>query len=198
MRAKHIFTKPLLKQPQVMVRLRWLRQNKRGRAMTDLEASANSSFPDLSRIKAVIVDDLAFGREVARSLLVAAGVQNIWVASDVHEGWHLVCNQHPHLLILDWQMQGMPGLKLLEMVRQSPSSPNPFMPVLMLTAYREQQRVLEALGAGTTSYLVKPFTPREFYLKLKFCIEDKRSFEKQGSYFGPKRAGVGRSIHVLD
>ncbi len=166
--------------------------------MTDLDTSANSHFPDLSRLKAVIVDDLAFGREVARSLLVAAGVQNIWMATGVHEGWHLVCAQHPHLLILDWQMEGLPGLKLLEMVRGSSKSPNPFMPVLMLTAYREQHRVLEALGAGTTSYLIKPFTPREFYLKLKFCLEDKRSFEQQGSYFGPKRAAGGRGVHIVD
>ena len=153
--------------------------------MQNQSDAAAKSFPDLSRLKVVIVDDLAFGREVARSLLVAAGVHNIAAAVSVEEGWKLVRNFHPDLLIADWQMEDAPGITLLRLVRESPDSPNRFMPVLMLTAYREQNRVLEAMGAGTTSYLVKPFTPRDFYTKLRFCVEDRRDFVQKTGCFGP-------------
>lgn len=128
-------------------------------------------FPDMSNLKVVVVDDLAFSRNIARSLLMAADVRQVEMAASVEHGWRLIREECPDLLILDWELAEQSGLDLLRTIRTSPDCPNPLMSVLMLTAYREEHRVRQAISAGTTSYLTKPFSPRDFILKVKQCVE---------------------------
>jgi CheY-like chemotaxis protein len=156
-------------------------------------------FPDLSHASVVVVDDMAFGRTLVRSLLSAASVRKVEVAQSVTEGWSLIHRMRPDLLILDWQLAGPPGLELLRMVRHAPDSPNPYLAVLMLTAYREEGRVREAVQAGITSYLTKPFSPNDFLTKVKFCVEDRRPFARSSERFGPALEGPAPSnIHELE
>ena len=131
----------------------------------------NLQFPDLTTLKVVIVDDLAFSRNIVRSLLIAADVRQIEMASSVEAGWRLICEDCPDLLVLDWELAEQSGIDLLRLIRTSPESPNPSLSVLMLTAYREEHRVRQAISAGISSYLTKPFTPRDFILKVKQCVE---------------------------
>ena len=45
--------------------------------------------------------------------------------------------------------------------------------------FREEHRVREAISAGITSYLTKPFSPRDFILKVKQCVERQASLAAQ-------------------
>jgi len=119
----------------------------------------------------MVVDDLSFNRTLTRSLLVAADVPHIATAPDVESAWRLVRDFKPDLAVLDWALGDKSGLDLLRRIRTSPDSPDQDLPVLMLTAYREEQRVLEAIAAGTTSYLTKPYTPYGFLVKIRFCLD---------------------------
>ena len=157
-----------------------------------------STFPDLSYLTIGIIDDLAFSRTMMRSVLVAAGANRVEVASDSTEGWQMICSSRPHLLVLDWQLKTGSGLDLLRQIRLAAESPNRFMAVLMVTSFREEHRVQEALGSGVTAYLAKPFSPNELILRVKFCVEDRRDFVHGPQYLGPaiKSFGTDDSVEV--
>jgi two-component system, chemotaxis family, chemotaxis protein CheY len=160
--------------------------------------SLSPRLPDLSNLTAIAVDDLAFGRAMVQSLLKAAGVGKVEVAATAQEAKSLIRSVRPGLLILDWQLEGETGLDLLHWVRRSPESPNEFLSVLMLTAYREEHRVREAIAAGVTNYLTKPCNARDFLNKVKFCVEDRRSFTRRPDYFGPDLGPTASQSLELD
>jgi CheY-like chemotaxis protein len=90
------------------------------------------------------------------------------------------------------------GIELLKMIRRSPNSPNPFLPVMMVTAFSEEQRVYSALREGATCYLKKPISAASFYQKFMFCLEDRREFEQTENYFGPELGALDFEDVVFD
>lgn len=140
--------------------------------------AAEGRFPDLSALRVLVVDDMGFCRTLVRNLLLAAGVDDIEVAPGVNEAWRLICETPPDLLILDWELAEQSGIDLLQMIRSSPESPDPAISILMLTAYREEHRVRQAISAGITSYLTKPFTAGDFIHKVEFCVESRRRHDR--------------------
>ena len=70
------------------------------------------------------------------------------------------------LLLLDWDMPPPDGLAVLKIVR----SQGHRMPIIMVTAEASKQRVLEAIQAGASDYLIKPFEPAALREKVtKYC-----------------------------
>lgn len=72
------------------------------------------------------------------------------------------------LVILDWDMAGMTGLKLLREIRQREAWKH--VGVMMLASEEDDYCVIEALNAGADSYLTKPLDPRMLILKFQMCI----------------------------
>jgi two-component system chemotaxis response regulator CheY len=62
----------------------------------------------------------------------------------------------------DWNMPNKTGIELTREIRASGSK----VPVFMVTTEGEKGRVLEAIQAGITDYLVKPFTAEALREKL--------------------------------
>lgn len=73
--------------------------------------------------------------------------------------------ERPHSLVIsDWIMEPMDGLELLKEVRRDADlSTTPF---IMITASREEGRVVAAKRAGVTGYIVKPFSIQSVKDKL--------------------------------
>jgi two-component system chemotaxis response regulator CheY len=69
------------------------------------------------------------------------------------------------LVLLDWNMPRMSGIDCLREIRSSPKFEK--LPVIMVTAEAEQELVVEAVSAGVTNYIVKPFTPATLEKKIK-------------------------------
>ena len=70
------------------------------------------------------------------------------------------------LLLLDWDMPPPDGLAVLKIAR----SQGFHMPIIMVTAEASKQRVLEAIQAGASDYLIKPFEPSALREKVtKYC-----------------------------
>ena len=64
--------------------------------------------------------------------------------------------------VSDWNMPIMDGLALLKAIRQRDRD----IPFIMITTEAERSRVVAAVQAGVSDYLVKPFTPDELKVKL--------------------------------
>lgn len=71
----------------------------------------------------------------------------------------------PDLLILDWMLPGLDGLGVLREIRRTA-----FVPVLMLTARREEVDRVVGLEIGADDYLTKPFGMRELIARVRALL----------------------------
>ncbi|MBN4054177.1 chemotaxis response regulator CheY [Nitrospira defluvii] len=108
------------------------------------------------KIKILIVDDMSTMRRIIKNALRQLGFTNLEEAEDGQQALNQVKQCPVDLIITDWNMPNMDGLDLLKAIREDPNTKE--IPVLMVTAQAEQKHVLEAIQAGATNYIVKPFT----------------------------------------
>ena len=104
----------------------------------------------------LVVDDFSTMRRIIKNLLHDLGYANVTEADDGNTALPLLKEGKFDILITDWNMPGMPGLELLKNVRADARLGK--MPVLMLTAEAKREQIVEAVQAGVSGYVIKPFT----------------------------------------
>ncbi len=125
-------------------------------------------FPLETRI--LVIDDMPSIRDLVKTTLKSMGYKNFQEAADGDEGLKILekqvgGEQAIQLVISDWNMPKMKGLDLLKHVRASSQWPN--LPFVLLTSESERDQVTEAVLAGVSQYIVKPFSAKIFEDKLK-------------------------------
>lgn len=125
--------------------------------------------------------------EITKSLLVTFGIGNVITAPNGEIALRRFEQYNPDIVIADWMMSPMDGIELTHRIRNSPNTPNPYVPVILMTGFSEKKRVLQARDAGVTEFLVKPFTARDLYRRIAQVIERPRQFVRSDDFFGPDR-----------
>ena len=105
----------------------------------------------------LVVDDSSTMRRILRSTLNRLGYMEITEAGNGVEALAKACEQKFDCVLTDWNMPEMDGLELTVKLREKPEYKD--VPIVMVTTEGGKADVLEALTKGTTSYIVKPFTP---------------------------------------
>ncbi|HWA01074.1 MAG TPA: response regulator [Caulobacterales bacterium] len=141
----------------------------------------------VGEIQVLIVDDNRQMRFLMRSLLRAAGVYRVAEAEGAVEAFDLMNRFTVDLVLVDWMMQPVDGIAFTRMVRLAEDSPNPYVPVLMMTAHTEKSRVKAARDAGVTGFLKKPISARVLFERMSASLLDQRVFVRTPDYFGPDR-----------
>jgi len=144
----------------------------------------------LKDVKVLVVDDQEFLRLLLRHTLKVLGCRHISEASNVETAWDMILTDKPDLLILDWEIdwgQGIDGIELAKMVRQSENSPDQYMPIIMLSAHSERQRITTARDAGITEFVTKPISANTLFSRLNEVILHPRRFIRTDNFFGPDR-----------
>jgi DNA-binding response OmpR family regulator len=72
-------------------------------------------------------------------------------------------------------------------VRKSAASPNPYVPIIMVTGHTEKHRIEAARDAGVTEVLAKPITAGNLIQRITEIVNRPRGFVRSGEYFGPDR-----------
>jgi two-component system phosphate regulon response regulator PhoB len=116
-------------------------------------------------IAALVVYHLA--RESYRVRTVGDGMEAIAAVSA----------EPPHLIILDWMLPGISGMEVLRQIRQRPDLSD--LPVILLTARKEEEDRLEGFRVGADDYVSKPFSPQELVLRVGAVL--RRSPESGGA-----------------
>ncbi len=142
---------------------------------------------DFQELSVLICDDSMQIRALVRNCLMAFGVKNIADASSAEAAFEALQKTNPDLVITDWSMGESCGLEFVRRVRQGSESPNPYVPIIMLTANTELDRVQTARDAGVSSFLAKPMSANSLYKRLVSVVEDKRCFIRCVDFFGPDR-----------
>ena len=143
------------------------------------------------RLKILVVDDNQHMRKLVVTILQAFGAIQIFEAADGEHAWAVLRDANPDVILLDWQMEGMNGLEFARMVRTSANSPNPFVPIIMLTGHTHIDHVRQARDAGVNEFLAKPVSVKAILSRLISVIEHPRPFVRTKSYFGPCRRRRG-------
>jgi len=107
-------------------------------------------------MKILVVDDFSAMRRILKNVLGQIGLTNIIEADDGTTALDVLKDNKVDLIVSDWTMPKMSGLDLLKTVRSNESTKDT--PFLMVTASSQKDDVLEAVQAGVSNYIVKPFT----------------------------------------
>lgn len=124
---------------------------------------------------------------VLKSMLREMGFSDVHLTRSGREAITLMRTMIFDFIITEWSTQQIDGIGMLEFVRRSPDSPNPTIPIIMLTGRAEQVDVAMARDYGVNEYVVKPFTAKSIYSRLERIIEQPRSFVVAKSFVGPDR-----------
>lgn len=95
-------------------------------------------------------------------------------------------------------MPEVSGLALTRLIRNHPDSPNPLMPVIMLTSHSNQSLVARARDAGVTAFLAKPVSRKALAARLEASIQRTRCYVLTRRFFGPdrRRAQQGKGVSM--
>lgn len=140
-----------------------------------------------ANLRALVVEDNAHMRALLRSLLHTLGIKNVSEASDGDTGFAELKTHLPDLILTDLSMTPSDGITLTKKIRNSQESPNPYVPIIMVTGHTERPRVEAARDAGVTEFLAKPITAHNLMARLAEIVERPRPFVKCTTYFGPDR-----------
>lgn len=113
----------------------------------------DSPYKDMS---VLIADDFEAITRALSSACEQLGFKTIFQARDGQEATKYLQHNQVDIIISDWKMPKMDGLALLKHVRQSKTHAN--VPFVMLTGNLHQSDVVQAIEAGVSEYLVKPFS----------------------------------------
>jgi two-component system chemotaxis response regulator CheY len=95
--------------------------------------------------------------------LGAVGIKDTVAAADGREVMRLIQRQPFDLLMLDWHMPGRSGLEVVRAVRGRGGE----MPIVMVSAEAARDQIVEALRAGASDYILKPFDAKTLWSKLE-------------------------------
>ena len=147
------------------------------------------------RVRVLVVDDNAHMRKLVMTILQAFGVQQIGEAENGERAWTVLRETNPDVVVLDWVMEGMSGLELIQMIRTNSQAPNPFVPVIMLTGHTSLDHVRQARDAGVNEFIAKPVSVKTMMSRLVAVIEHPRPYVRTVVYFGPCRRRRMEDFH---
>lgn len=145
------------------------------------------SGPSFDHLRALVIEDNAHMRTLLRSLMQAIGVGTVIECADGATGYVALREKRPDFVLTDLSMKPVDGIEFTKMVRTAKDSPNPYLPIIMVTGHTERARVEAARDAGVTEFLAKPITVQNLLLRIVEIVERPRPFVRCANYFGPDR-----------
>ena len=120
------------------------------------------------RFSVLLIEDEEHIRTIVEYNLKMDGIE-VYLAEDGPTGLNIAKTKEPDVILLDWMLPGMDGLKVLEKLKADQRTKS--IPVVMLTVKRMMRDVGKALYAGADDYIVKPFDPEELGEVLRHKLE---------------------------
>lgn len=115
------------------------------------------------------VEDNEFNRKIVRQLLSRTSYQ-LLEATDGEAGVALAQEALPALILMDVQLPKMSGLDATRVLRQDPRTRH--IPIIVITSFALSGDRERAVAAGASSYLAKPYSPRELLALVRQYLPD--------------------------
>jgi DNA-binding response OmpR family regulator len=122
--------------------------------------------------KILVIDDEFGIVEVVQAYLLKEGFE-VFIAMDGKTGLELYQQVQPDLIVLDLMLPDISGETICTEIRQSSQ-----VPIIMLTAKKEEADCLNGLSLGADDYLLKPFSPKELMMRIHVILRRVHAGEK--------------------
>ena len=127
-------------------------------------------------VRILVVDDDPNFRRLMRAILSAISTAEIAEAGDGHQALQVMRDFAPTLILVDWHMQPMGGAEFNSHIRTHTDSPNPLVPIVVVTGHAESGLATQIRDVGADDFVVKPVSPRTVL-----------GYVRSGDYMGPDR-----------
>ena len=115
-------------------------------------------------MKILVVDDMSTMRRIVKNIMKQLGFANVEEAEHGQDALDKLKAEPFGFVISDWNMPVMTGIELLRAIRADDKLKA--IPVLMVTAEAQKENLVEAIQAGVSNYIVKPFTAEVLQEKM--------------------------------
>jgi CheY-like chemotaxis protein len=123
----------------------------------------------MSKVSVLVVDDASFIRDLVKKCLrnYFPGMR-IEDAINGRKAQAMLAKEAFDLVLCDWEMPEMSGLELLTWCREQDNLKT--MPFVMVTSRGDKENVVQAIQAGVSGYVSKPFTNEQLLTKVKQAL----------------------------
>ena len=111
--------------------------------------------------KILIIEDEIAIAELEKDYLELSGFE-VMIESDGRKGLAVALSEDVQLVILDLMLPGMDGFEICRQLREQKD-----IPILMVSAKKEDIDKIRGLGLGADDYMTKPFSPSELVARVK-------------------------------
>ena len=124
----------------------------------------------MSKVSVLVVDDATFIRD-----LVKKGLRNYFPGIHTEDAVNgrkaqvMLSKESFDLILCDWEMPEMSGLELLAWCREQENYLKT-VPFIMVTSRGDKENVVQAIQAGVTDFIGKPFTNEQLLTKVKKAL----------------------------
>ncbi len=150
---------------------------------------------NLENLKILVIDDNRFMREIVKTIFHVFHCKTVEEAGDGADALKVMANGYlPDLVVTNWNMPVMDGIQFIRHIRTSKDSPDPHMPIILMTAYSEVGHITNARDAGVNEILAKPISAISLYKRIVSVFTKPRPFVEADEFTGPdrrRRASVG-------
>ena len=113
--------------------------------------------------RVLVADDSSTMRKIIIRSLLAVGIPEATEAADGEEAVNTFRPGQFDLVLTDWNMPGKNGLQVVQEIRKQDAE----VKIIMITTEAEKTRVMEAIQAGVSDYLIQSFTADMLREKLE-------------------------------
>jgi two-component system chemotaxis response regulator CheY len=139
---------------------------------------------NFSNILVLVAEHNNYMRQTIRSILRTFNIGDIIETQNPDDAWDMFCATPPDVVFADWA-PGFDGMGLLQKIRRDPKSPNPFVPIIIVTSMSDKKNVLTSRDLGMTEFLAKPFSPKQIFLRLRIVASTLRLYQ-DGQFLWPR------------
>jgi two-component system NtrC family sensor kinase len=117
----------------------------------------------------VIEDSRVYRDLIVQHVLEPQGYQPL-VAGDGQEGLRLALTEKPDLIITDWELPGLTGIEILQMLHEDKFDT----PIILMTSHGSEELVVRAFRLGIKDYVIKPFEVDEMLAVIDRALTETR------------------------
>lgn len=140
----------------------------------------------------LVVDDELLIRNVIKEYLLNEGYK-VLEAEDGFDALRVLSDNKVDLIVLDIMMPKMDGFTCLSEIRKTKN-----IPVIMLSARKEETDKLSSFDLGVDDYVTKPFSPKELVARVKAHLKRTATNEENYTYKNLKVDYKGRKVTIND
>lgn len=127
-------------------------------------------------LRVLVCDDSAFMRMMLKKMLIDRGHEVIAEAGDGKQAVQLYRQHKPDLVTMDITMPVMDGIQAVKYIHAE----DPLARIIMVTAIGQRSVITDAIKAGATSFIIKPFDPQQVEETIHKVLKHSKQVAEDG------------------